>query len=296
MPPRISVVIASVNGLGCLVECLERLEALPERDRMEIIVLDRRTDETAKVVAERFPRVVLFQGLAGMSIPELRWQGMRAAAGEIIAVIEDHCMVTPHWASEILQNMGSEYGVVGGPVENGSRDRLLDWAFFLAEYGPCMPPLAGGETESVPGNNAAYRRRVLPLEESVWAGLWESFLQKELRKRGVRIFLSPAMLVYHKKSFRLTEMLGQRFLYSRSFAAMRASGMTPAGRLLYGLLSIPLPGLLLWRMFRCLQRKQRNMREFLLGLPVICLFVVCWAAGEMAGYLAGAGDSLRRVE
>ncbi|MBI3698041.1 MAG: glycosyltransferase, partial [Acidobacteria bacterium] len=121
MTPRLSVVIASVNGLGSILECLEKLEALPERDQMEILVLDRRTDSTARTITERFPRVVLHAGLTGKSIPELRWIGMRAARAEWVAVIEDHCMVPPAWAAEILRWADSPYGVVGGPVENGAR-------------------------------------------------------------------------------------------------------------------------------------------------------------------------------
>lgn len=296
MPPRLSVVIVSVNGLGCIAECLEKLEALREREQMEVLVLDRRTDATARTIAERFPWVTLRAGLLGKSIPELRWEGMRAARGEWIAIIEDHCMVSRHWAAEILRLTDAAYGVVGGPVENGARERILDWAFFLAEYGPCMPPLREGETEAVPGNNAAYRRSLLPLDESKWAGAWESFLQNELRKRGVRIFLSPAMLVYHKKSFRLGEMLEQRFLYSRSFAAMRANGMPGGKRALYAVLSLALPPVLLWRILRCVLSKRRNFRQLLLGLPAIILFVLSWAAGEIVGYLAGPGDSLERVE
>ncbi len=296
MTPRLSVVIASVNGLGCILECLEKLEALPERDQMEVLVLDRRTDATARTIAERFPWVTLRAGLTGKSIPELRWQGMRAAQGEWVAVIEDHCMVPNNWAADILRLAGSGFGVIGGPVENGARERILDWAFFLAEYGPCMPPLPEGEAEGVPGNNAAYLRSILPLDEPKWGAVWESFLQNELRRKGVRIFLSPALLIYHKKMFRPSEMLEQRFLYSRSFAAMRASGMSSVKRLFYAVLSVALPVVLLWRITRCVVSKRRNFREFLLGLPVIGLFVLSWAAGELVGYLAGAGDSLARVE
>ena len=296
--PRLSVVIASVNGLGCIVECLERLEALPERDQIEVLVLDRRTDGTAEAIARRFPRVVLHAGLRGKSIPELRWRGMQAARAPIVAVIEDHCMVTPGWATEILRCFDEipGIGVVGGPVENGARDRLIDWTFFLAEYGPCMPPLAEGPAAGVPGNNAAYLKAALPLNDSAWATLWESFLQNDLRKRDIRIFLSPVMLVHHKKSFVYREMLSQRYLYSRSFAAMRAKSMGSLKRLFYAVASIALPPVLLWRISRNVLSKRRNLREFVLGLPVIGLFVTSWALGEIAGYLAGDGGSLARVE
>jgi len=296
MNPRLSVVIASVNGAQSILECLEKLEAQTVRDQMEILVLDRRTDGTAEAITERFPGVTLRTGLTGRSIPELRWEGMRLARGEWIAVIEDHCMAPPRWASAILDFHDARYGVVGGPVENGSRDRILDWAFFLAEYGPCMPPLPEGAAEGVPGNNAAYRRAILPLSDNRWAYAWESFLQNDLRIKGVGIFLNPALLIYHKKSFGLWEMLGQRFLYSRSYAAMRGRTMPGPKRVVYALLSLALPPLLLLRIARSLAAKHRNLREFVLGLPLIVLFVIAWALGEIAGYLAGPGDSLARVE
>jgi hypothetical protein len=104
------------------------------------------------------------------------------------------------------------------------------------------------------------------------------------------------MLVYHKKSFGLGEMLEQRFLYSRSFAAMRAAGMVSARKMLSAVLSLALPPVLLWRTGSILVRKRRNLREFLLTLPVILLFVMAWAVGEGVGYLGGPGDSLSRVE
>jgi len=296
MTPKLSVVIASVNGLPCIRECLERLEALPERNDMEVLVLDRRTDDTAAEIRRQFPSVTVFSGLHGKSIPELRWLGMQKARAELIAVIEDHCMAPPHWAGEILRFAESPYGVVGGPVENGSRERIVDWAFFLAEYGPCMPPLTDGESRGVPGNNAVYRREVLPLSEPAWGCVWESFLQQELLRRKVRMYLHGGMTLYHKKSFRLGEMMSQRFLYSRSFAAMRAQRMTAVKRLIYAGLSAALPAVLLWRIGAGLVRKRRNVKEFIAGLPIIGLFVLSWGSGEMAGYLAGDGNSLVRVE
>lgn len=296
MTPKLSVVIASVNGLGCIRECLQKLEALPERGQIEVLVLDRRRDETAAVISREFPDVTVVSGLYGKSIPELRWIGMQKARGSWVAVIEDHCMVPPHWAAEILRFADSPYGVVGGPVENGSRERLVDWAFFLAEYGPCMPPLPDGEARGVPGNNAVYRRDVLPLSEPHWAGVWESFLQQELQRRNVRMYLHGGMTLLHKKSFRIGEMMSQRFHYSRSFAAMRGRQMSAVKRLIYAGLSAALPAVLLWRISSGLVRKRRNVTEFLAGLPIIGLFVLSWGSGEMAGYLAGAGDSLVRVE
>lgn len=295
MKPDLSVVIASVNGRNCILECLERLESLPERELLEIIVLDRRTDGTAETIADRFPRVLLQRGLTGKSIPELRWIGMRRAQADWIAILEDHSMVTSAWAAEVLKFANSPYGVVAGPVENGSRKRLTDWACFLAEYSACMPPLADSEVEQLPGNNTVYRRDILPLLEAQWGSVWESFLQEELKRLDVRMFLNGALLVYHKKSFTLAEMLAQRYLYSRSFAGMRARAMTASRRAAYASGSLVLPAIVLLRITKRVFEKKRNLREFVLSSPLIALYAVSWGLGEMAGYALGSGDSLARV-
>jgi glycosyltransferase involved in cell wall biosynthesis len=294
--PAISVVIACVNRRECIFECLEHLEASPERDSMEILVMDRHCDDTPAAIHARFPNVTVHAGLVGASIPELRWKGIQAARGELVAVIEDHCMIATGWASQVLQLRHLPWGVMGGPVENGSRDRVLDWALFVAEYGACMPPLPRGETEWVPGNNAVYRRELLPLDEPEWASLWEYFLQRELRKRNVRMYLNPAMLVHHRKSFGFFESLKQRFLYSRSFAGMSARAMNGFERTVRGLATVMLPGLLALRIAGAVTRKRRNLADSVRGLPIIGLFLVSWGLGEMTGYFFGAGDSLAKVE
>jgi len=77
---------------------------------------------------------------------------------------------------------------------------------------------------------------------------------------------------------------------------MRGVDMTVARRFVYAGLSAVLPAVLFVRITSVLLRKRRNLREFLLALPVIGLFVIAWACGEGVGYIAGPGDSLSRVE
>ena len=38
--PELTIVIASVNGLGVLEPTLEAIDALPERDRIEVIIVE----------------------------------------------------------------------------------------------------------------------------------------------------------------------------------------------------------------------------------------------------------------
>ena len=306
MQPELSVVIPSVNGERFVLECLEALERQNNREAIEVIVCDRLRDSTAEVIKRRFPWVKVERELYDHSIPALRWHGMKASRAEVVAVIEDHCLAPPGWAAEVLRAHAQGYDVVAGPVENASRESLFDWAFFLLEYGSSMPPLASGpggavqvsgaEGAAVPGVNLSYKKAVLPLDDKRFAERWESFLIDKLRREGARIHLDPGMLIHHRTPFSFREFTIQKYLYSRSFAAMWVSGKGLAARLTYaGFAATVLPLLLLTRLIRTMWPRKRNRSELLLAMPMIAFFVCCGAVGEVVGYCAGEGGSLRAV-
>ena len=94
--PELSVVVASVNGMPYLGACLDALER--HAPAAEVIVADWTDEETRQVVAGRFPSVRLLSFDEPMTVPELRAAGIFAAPAPYVAVIEDHCNVTPGWA------------------------------------------------------------------------------------------------------------------------------------------------------------------------------------------------------
>jgi glycosyltransferase involved in cell wall biosynthesis len=295
--PLISVVIASVNGLPMIVECLDSLVHQEGGISSEVLVLDCCGEETRSVIRHRYPRVRLIPVEGRPSIPALRAMGMAKARGEIIAVTEDHCIAPPQWFQSIERTYRYGYPVMGGPVENGSVDRLVDWAVFFCEYAPFMMPLRRGIVSEIPGNNSAYDRRVLEaLGPALHAEVWESFLHERLRERGVRFYCEPEMMVFHKKTFGFGYFLSQRYHYSRSYAGMRLMYAPWWKRLAYACATPLLPGLLLVRIAATLIRKQRFLGTFVLTLPILFVFLMSWAVGEGVGSLLGPGQSLQRVE
>ena len=296
MKPELSVVIPSVNGKRFVLECLEALEEQNNREAIEVIVCDRLRDGAAEAIRRRFPWVKVESELYEHSIPALRWHGMKVARAEVVAVIEDHCLAPPGWAEQVLRAHAQGHDVVAGPVENASRDSLFDWAVFLLEYGSSMPPLASGQGAAIPGGCISYKKAVLPLEDNRFAELWESFLIGELRRQGARIHIDSRMLIHHRTPFSFRQFAVQKYLYSRSLAAMRVSDYGRAVRLAFaGFAVTVLPLLLLMRLIRTVWAKKRNRSELLLALPMIAVFVCCGAAGEAIGYRTGDGGSLRAV-
>jgi len=295
--PLVSVVIASVNGLPAIAECLDALAGQDGGDSAEILVVDRCGEETRSALRARFPIVQVVAADPATSVPALRAMGMARAKGAMIAILEDHCNVQPGWLRAIARQREAGTPVVGGAVENGSVERTVDWAAFFCEYARFMPPVPRGEVREIAGNNTVYDRGVLArLGPEARVAVWESFLHERMRVLGIPFKSDPDLLVIHKKSFGYLHFLGQRYHYSRSFAGMRLDGSPWWKRLGYACATPLLPPLLMGRLIGAVARKRRHGTRFVRAAPVLATFLMSWAFGEAVGALLGPGRSLERVE
>jgi len=297
--PQISVVIPSLSCPECLDACLRALEQQSLKSQAEVIVVDCGATGIADLVHRRYPQMKLLSFAERKTIPELRALGMKRSRGAIVAVTEDHCVPESHWFERILQAHKTWYGVVGGAVENDpSITRVVDWAVFFCEYGRYLNPVPDGEVTNLPGNNASYRREFLThICDLLDNGCsWEDALHARLRERGVKLYSDRSIIVYHKKEFGLGYFLSQRYHYSRSYAGMRTQRAGYAKRILRAAICLALPAVLLLRITGCVVGKKRHLGMLFCSLPLIALFTIVWAWGELIGYLFGPGNSLIRVE
>ena len=259
-------------------------------------MVDRLGGDVPTTIAARFPWVVVHPVSRDSTIPQMRDTAFRLARADAIAVIEDHVIVPPQWGERLLAALAEGHDVVGGPIENAATQRLLDWATFLCEYSACMPPLPEGDASWLPGNNVVYRRSVLQRFLDVTAqGAWENRLHDAFRAAGIHLECRNNLLVGHKKHFGLFEYMGQRFLYSRSYAGARLQHANGARRLMTGVAAFLLPPLLLVRITRSLVAKGVALPRVLATLPFTAAFVLSWGLGEVVGYWFGSGDALARV-
>jgi hypothetical protein len=292
----LSVVVPSVNGTGDLDGALAALEAQGNPESLEILVVDRLGDEVREHVRRKFPRVRIIPVQRDATIPQMRAAAFAASTADAVAVIEDHVIVPKGWANALLSAMNGSRRIVGGSVENAATDKLSDWAAFLCEYSHCINPLPSGPSTWLTGNNVVYPRALLDEFRNVIAeGAWENRLHDAMRAAGVALVCHPEIVVGHKKHFSVSEYLGQRYLYARSYAGARVRGRSLGPRLAYAAATAALPPLLLWRTVSRVVSKRRHMGHLVRSVPLIALFVCAWAAGEAVGYAFGAGDSLSRV-
>ncbi len=298
--PSLSVVIASVNGYRYIAQCLSSLAKQRDRARGEVIVVEGSGDDTARRVAEEFPWVRLIACSTPKPIPELRSIGIQEAKAPIVATTEDHCVFDEDWYGQILRaHESSPEPAIGGAVENGSRERLVDWAAYICEYGKFMLPFPAGSATDLPGPNVSYKREVL---ETVCGDLlderraWETVLHGRLLSRGMELRLDPRIVVYHAKEFGFWDFLTQRYYFGRSFAATRVAAAPFGTRAFWVTISLLLPPLFLWRYARYFVGKRRFVREVVKTFPLLVLFAVAWSVGEFFGYAFGDGGASLRVK
>jgi hypothetical protein len=290
----LSVVVASVNGFPYLGQCLDSLAArCPEA---EIVVADCTDKETRERIRAEWPRVRLVGFEEPTSVPELRAAGIAAASAPHVAVIEDHCVVRNGWSSRLVAGHRAGRSVIGGPIRNGSTERLRDWAGFLFEYSAYMEPGPEGAVGDLLGMNVSYdRRAIAAIDDLLREGKWESWLHERLRARGFELYSDAKATLDHVKDFGFREFAAQRFHYARAFAGMRNADLGRR-RFLYALGTPALVPLLYLRVARNVLRRRRHRREFLLASPLILVYIVVTAVGEAVGFAFGGGRSLLRVK
>lgn len=290
---RLSVVVASVNGLPYLDACLRSLtEHCPAA---EVVVADWTDEPTRRHVHERWPAVRLLSFSEPMAVPELRAAGIAATERPYVAVIEDHCVVRAGWADRIVAAHEQGHSVVGGPIVNGVTRRLRDWAAFYCEYSEHMEPVQEGPTDSLVGMNVSYDRPALASMADLLAeGRWETWLHPHLLAEGFTFWSDSTVVLDHVKDFGFREFSGQRYHYARSHAGMRNASLGPK-RVVYALGSPLIVPLMYRRIAGNVWRRPAHRRRFAAATPLLLVYLGVWAAGEAVGYALGGGRSLLKV-
>lgn len=285
---ELSVVIASQNAKGTIVQCLTSLQQQNSDSAAELIVVDNSHDGTTQMIEKMACPVQLTKIAEPLLIPELWGRGAARASGRIIAFTTAHCIPDPNWLAEIRRGHHSAHAGVGGAIENAEHASLDQWAIYFCRYTPYMLPFTTGAVAQIPGDNGSYKRWVVEkYADLIQAGFWESIINDQLRRDGHTLLLTSTMRVCHRRSFGVWTFCRQRFTHGRLFGAERVAATSLIRRLLYIAFSPLIPLVVLAKIGRQVQAKRRHRRVFLLSLPFVILFVLSWALGECLGYVLG---------
>lgn len=208
---RVSVVINTYNRAASLEVTLKSLRYQTYSDFEVIVVNGPSTDGTEQLLA-RHPDVRA-RRCPVANISKSRNIGIAAAAGDVVAFIDDDAIPDPYWLADIVAGYSDEHvGGVGGIVYNHTGYEL--------QYARCVthrrsPPRFDVEPPyfayQIPhgdwylhllGTNATFRRRLLEeiggFDEEFEYFLDETDVCMRIIDKGYWLKLLPGAAVYHK--------------------------------------------------------------------------------------------------
>jgi hypothetical protein len=292
----LSIVIATTRAWPEIEPCLESLHKQAQAVGAEILVGDGHGEGLPPDLAERYPEVKWFRWPGG-SVFLLRELAMTNAVGDVVAVTEDHCTVTPGWCERILKAHRDhpDAAAIGGVVENGATTRLIDWSNFLIVFGPFTAPIETGKQRAISLQaNIAYKRRVIPRKMSQ-LGMMEFLFNRQLRERGEILLADDQLVVSHNQTWGFWGTFAAHFHNGRSIAGFRLHQISWIERFVRLGGCFVLPAYLLWTTVGPVIRKRRLLKPALASMPLTALVVTCHAAGEFVGYLVGPGNSPQQL-
>ena len=213
-----SIIIPTYNGIPFLPACLNALRQQTYRDFETIVVDDASTDESRTLLARDYPEVRVLALDSNRGFAHAVNAGIRAARGDVIALLNNDTEADPHWLAEIeraLQAAGPRVGMVACKL------RLFDPRDHLHSAGDFY------RVDGIPGNRGvwekdegqyddaaglfggcgaavAYRKAMLDeiglFDEELVANLEDVDLNWRARWAGYPIIFAPRAVVYHHVS------------------------------------------------------------------------------------------------
>lgn len=209
-PPSFSVVVCTYNRAATLGPCLAALRRLDYPDYEVVVVNGPSTDATESVLA-RYPDVKRVDNpTRNLSIS--RNLGITAAAGEIIAFIDDDAVPDVDWLERLAQAYGDpKVGGAGGKVYGPGGDHLQFNNGIISRYGMPIAIQDSPDDRNAPGadwynilmgTNSSFRRAALEavggFDENYEYYHDESDLCVRIIQAGYRIAHVPEACVWHE--------------------------------------------------------------------------------------------------
>jgi Glycosyl transferase family 2 len=296
---RLSVVVTIVDAGDTLERCLSALSRQQESITCDVIVPWDDTVDGIPAVEKRYPSFQflamghvdttrLHRSFAGQHelFDRRRSAGLRAARGDVVAILEDRCVPQSDWMQTMVSlHERLPHAVIGGAIENG-RDTPLHWAVFLCDFGRYQRPFEAGSRKWVSDVNVGYKRRALDQTRQLWEDRYhETTVHWALMRAGETLFLAPELVVHQVRGpLSLTTLLTERFAWGRVFAYTRAREVSLVKRVGFIALTPLLPLLLLSRQIRQHLSSELGFGPFAAASPYLFLMFIAWSLGEALGY------------
>lgn len=295
----LTVIVTIIDGGPVLRNFLKAIFSQEGGPQLEVIVPFDSSIEGERELQNEFPEAN-FLALGHIDTERLkttaagqhelydrrRAAGLAEASGELIAILEDRGLPSPNWAQTVADlHRKSSCKVIGGAIECGPSN-LLNWAFYVCDFGRYGLPFQTGPATWVSDINVTYKREAIEATRDLWTGRFsEPIVHWALLDQGETLILSSELIVEHSRpKTSLLHLLPERFHWGRLFGQIRAKNISLLRRVILTFLGPIIPVVLLFRHGRTQARKGQFWR-YLRAVPYVAILSIAWTVGEVWGYV-----------
>ena len=295
------MVVCTPDTFATVRAVVGHLRAQSIGDRLELVLVcpDRAALAAPFEWLDGFASVQIVEADAIRSLPTARAAGVRTAAADIVAFVEDHAFPAEGWAEALVDAHAGRHGGVGAVMVNLNPRSAVSWTDLFLSYGPFVEGARSGVVDCIPHDNSSYKRSILLEGESALEILLEdeAALQREVQERGHELYLESRARLLHLNFSRVSSWLRLRYLGGRAYAGERAhrEGWGLAHRLIWAGLAVP--GVLgeISPVLRNVRGNELHSKVLVRMLPALALGLLAGAAGKLVGYTVGPGEAPRAV-
>jgi GT2 family glycosyltransferase len=293
---KCSVIIPSYNSERTIISCLSSVMNQDLAESYEVIVIDSSNDRTPYLVRKQFPAVKLIHLEERTDPGTARNIGIAKAQGELLAFIDSDCVAGCDWLQRMIQAHDSQYGAVGGAIENGNPETLVSWVGYVSEFREFLPIGPPRMVEHIPTCNISYKREVF----TEYGGFRGEFYPQEdllynweIRQKGERILFDPAIRVAHHHRTKLIGYLEHQVNIGRVTSWVLKRTDLPGSSMVAQpwLSTLVLPLLPMVKFIRTVITFLRLQPETILYrpllLPLLFLGLIFWGLGFAKGVYEG---------
>jgi hypothetical protein len=300
--PELSVVCVTPHDFTQIRKTVRHLREQEDAARVELLIVCTSEDAVDDVGPDELTGFAAVRRIAVgpiANVDHASASGIRAASAPVVAVIEDHAFVGPGWVGALLTAHQQPVAAVTSLMENANPRHGLSWMNLALAYGAWTDPARGGRAHSCAGHNFSAKTALLQATGDDLEGLLGrgGSLFSDLASSGQPLWLEPGARIAHVNPSTLRSSARLRFDAGRLYGATRAAdgGWGPARQLLYVLLGWLIPVVRYPRLRAELLRSHPFDRVGRRLLPALLVGLACDAAGQVAGYARGPGESLGRL-
>ena len=290
--PSVSIIVTMICGVEPLRRCLTALYAQRDVRPAQVLVTHDDRFPDANRLSTDFPAAAFFHVAGVCGTDRQRVPAVRAASGDVIAITEDFCVPDPDWCAQIVAAFAEPaVAAVGGGMEmHGDRIGLVEWAFFLYDYGLYVQPVPDGAARQFTDTNVAYRADVIRALAHVWQnGFYIPMVNDAISAAGHAMRLSSRIVVRQRRSVTIGGVCREVCRNGRNYGRSRVQYASLGERFKRVVLMPLVPLVLVQRRFGAVRRVTRGVARLIGTTALVMLFATSWTCGELLGYLSPAG-------